>query len=519
MSSHDRPGFCVLRRRSFSAFIVGALTLAAASAYAGEYDSFRQRGDEYTWTSRGLPTKEAPGQWVGTPDGAEGSFAFTAAVSGASVAVAAKRFASTGALLGAASRCLGNPGCFVGSAVVSALVAWLGTRQGTVVDLRADGSIYKRNTDVYCPGGSCYEFAWDWGPQAHQWTPSMSTVCQAFAAAMNWNAAVPAAEKPYTVEYYAPPASPGAGVKCYLVASNGKKVNNFSKVRAASSPPPAWVPGTFEDVASNVQGAPPSGLPVELVKGGEPPDTVGAGVTTTPQNLPGSTTNTTYNIDSRIISETHNTTVNVNNESSSVVVLPGAPYPVTLPNGSTVNVDTKVTKTTTANADGTVTKTETRATVPSQAVVADHKSVSIMPGPETATARLTGSQTVTVTNLETGQQNTTTTRQTDSPATAPPSSEPAPTDCDKRPTSAGCVDLGQPAAADQLQRRTVNGGFADVPFAAPAQCPAPRAVVLLGRQYAFSFQPLCDNLAAVRGLILAMASAIAAFIFVDGLKT
>lgn len=519
MTEYDRPGFRVLCRGALVASVVGALTFAAVSAHAGEYDSFRQRGDEYTWTSRGLPTKEFAGQWVGTPDGAEGSFAFTAAVSGASVAVAAKRFASTGALLGAASRCFGNPVCLAGSATVAALVAWLGARQGTVVDLRADGSIYKRNNDVYCSGGTCYEFSWSWGPQANQWTPSMSTVCQAFAAAMNSNPGVPAAEKPYSVEYYAPPTGPGAAVRCYLVAANGKKVNNFSQVRAASSPPPAWIPGTFDDVANNVQGVPPSGLPVELVKGGETPDTVGSGVTTTPQNLPGSTTNTTYNIDSRIISETHNTTVNVNNENSSVVVSPGAPYPVTLPNGSTVNVDTKVTKTTTANPDGTVTKTETRATVPSQAVVADHKSVSIMPGPETATARLTGSQTVTVTNLETGQHTTTTTQQTNAPAAAPPSSEPAPTDCDKRPTSAGCVDLGQPAAADQLQRRTVNGSFSDVPFASPAQCPAPRAVVLLGHQYAFSFQPLCDNLAAVRGLILAMASAIAAFIFVDGLRT
>lgn len=89
------------------------------------------------------------------------------------------------------------------------------------------------------------------------------------------------------------------------------------------------------------------------------------------------------------------------------------------------------------------------------------------------------------------------------------------TDCEKNPNSLACQELGTPPESE-ITREEVP--FSIEPINLPGgSCPPGFTFPIPGNPQ-FSWQPLCSNLPAVRAVILVLASTLAAFIFVGGLK-
>lgn len=115
--------------------------------------------------------------------------------------------------------------------------------------------------------------------------------------------------------------------------------------------------------------------------------------------------------------------------------------------------------------------------------------------------------TTTVKNNPDGSKETTTEAQTDQDV------------CAKRPNSAACVDLGSPDQV-KVESLTKDVSFSPVQFAEAGSCPAPVSFSVYGRSLAFSFDAACEQAQGViRAVVLLAASFLAAWIFVDGLKS
>lgn len=91
------------------------------------------------------------------------------------------------------------------------------------------------------------------------------------------------------------------------------------------------------------------------------------------------------------------------------------------------------------------------------------------------------------------------------------------TDCDKFPASAGCAELGT-ATPDVLKQVSKPFTVTAVAFASSSACPAPLSFTVRGLSYSVSYQPLCDRLALLKTLFLAIAGVIAAWIVADSFK-
>lgn len=95
------------------------------------------------------------------------------------------------------------------------------------------------------------------------------------------------------------------------------------------------------------------------------------------------------------------------------------------------------------------------------------------------------------------------------------------TDCDKKPNSIGCSEYGTPDGSVTLGRS--DSGFSSiavVSFGSAASCPAPLPFDVAGRSYSVSFQSICTNANDyIRPVVLVLAAALAAFIFVAGFRS
>lgn len=131
---------------------------------------------------------------------------------------------------------------------------------------------------------------------------------------------------------------------------------------------------------------------------------------------------------------------------------------------------------------------------------------------------VTTTTTTVINNYNTTNNITGTTTST---STAPRAADPAPdpkTDCDKYPDSVGCAKLGDTPTSDQLNKKTSAVNVVPVSFAAGSACPQPLGFSVRGTAYTVSYQPLCDKLAVLKFLFLAMAGFIAALILADSFK-
>jgi hypothetical protein len=90
--------------------------------------------------------------------------------------------------------------------------------------------------------------------------------------------------------------------------------------------------------------------------------------------------------------------------------------------------------------------------------------------------------------------------------------------CEVNPDSAGCAKLGEAPNADPLSKTTKSlGPITPVTFTG-GTCPSPVAFSAFNRSYSFAYTPLCDKLASLAPLFLALATLAAAWIMAEGFK-
>lgn len=93
------------------------------------------------------------------------------------------------------------------------------------------------------------------------------------------------------------------------------------------------------------------------------------------------------------------------------------------------------------------------------------------------------------------------------------------TECAKHPDSAGCAALGTPPADGSLPKSNTPVTYSPVQFDV-ATCPTAVSFTAFGVARTLEFSPMCDAATTwVKPVILVIAAAIGAFIFVGGLKS
>lgn len=186
-----------------------------------------------------------------------------------------------------------------------------------------------------------------------------------------------------------------------------------------------------------------------------------------------------------------------------------APAPLAVPMTRTVTstfnpATNQTTTTTTTSPHGAVvvktyTPTTTLSTTPTTSTVS--KQVTVV---TTTTDTVTGQ---TLVNNET---------KTETKPLVPPVA--TPTDCEKSPSNIGCAAFGQPPSPDLLVKSSIPVSITSIAFAGSSSCPAPLSFSAFSGSYAVSYQPLCDKLAVLRGLFVAIAGVIAAYIVITAFK-
>lgn len=127
----------------------------------------------------------------------------------------------------------------------------------------------------------------------------------------------------------------------------------------------------------------------------------------------------------------------------------------------------------------------------------------------------TNETTVTIVNVDNSIRSSTTTVTTPVPSTQTPKTEDP---CLANPDRIGCSKLGTPVASDQLEKETVAVTVTPVAFAGAATCPGPISFNVAGHQYAVEYTPLCQKLAVLKFLFLAMAGFVAAYVVASMFK-
>jgi hypothetical protein len=120
-------------------------------------------------------------------------------------------------------------------------------------------------------------------------------------------------------------------------------------------------------------------------------------------------------------------------------------------------------------------------------------------------------------SIETTPLVRTNTETTGQDAKSPPA-EPPKDPCDANPDRLGCMTAGTPAKQDELSKETKNVTVDPVTFAPGGACPAPLSFTAFARSYAFQYTPLCNQLAKVAPLFMALAAFVAAWILADSFK-
>ncbi len=174
--------------------------------------------------------------------------------------------------------------------------------------------------------------------------------------------------------------------------------------------------------------------------------------------------------------------------------------PVTVTAPSTVAGPT----TTTNNADGTKTVTQTT----NNFSTAGNTITNV--GPTTTT---------TVYNTDNSVKSTSTSTTTPGPNDQPPQ-----TDCDKFPDDVACTKLGSPLPAERLPSSTQSVTLTPSIFTSSAACPADSVIPVhvgpFSSTATISYAKMCEATSTyVYPLVMLIGAAIAAFVFIGGLKS
>lgn len=90
--------------------------------------------------------------------------------------------------------------------------------------------------------------------------------------------------------------------------------------------------------------------------------------------------------------------------------------------------------------------------------------------------------------------------------------------CLKNPESIACAKFGDPPEPEKIVDTEHEVAVTPVTFASGGSCPSPLGFTVIGKNYAISYQPLCDQLYILKALFLMMASVVAAYILADSFR-
>lgn len=364
--------------------------------------------------------------------------------------------AAAGAVTGAAmGGPIGAAIATVGSVAVFAIPAFADAFARAKARVAANGTFEKQDTTV-CSVAPCYEYQ---GANNGVWYSNLTS------AAANSVGVKPADCSGFSI-YRARLVSvqPPTGYTFqwdYCGTSNPALSNGTSTVsrRSAAPSPVAWIPATQAEVIASITANAPTAAEVQALVDFNFPPEVAPVSTSGPAELP------LFNTVKLGIDGTKTTT----QETAKFSYFPDS-----------VKVEKKVTQTVEAPAK-------------TQNVVTTNPDGSTSTGVITTPAKTTVSETV-----EGKPQDDR-------------------TDCERYPDASGCVKLGDAPAPDPLSKKTSAVSVVSVAFAG-GSCPPPIAFTAMGHSYGFSYSPMCDRLAVLKYVFLAIAGVMAAFILADSFK-
>lgn len=322
----------------------------------------------------------------------------------------------------------------------------------------------------------------------------------------------------------------------YVNGTNTHYTNLDYQRTTTGTLPGGWLPASLDDIAPYMTARPPpSTYPVQILSAGVPLDAAPvsmSGPTSLPEPAPQvqtvqypkqqDQTSTTvasgnpFNLpDNQPVDQVSTESIMTGPGSKSVNGPPIlgyeglAPQPLSVP----------VTKTATSTFNPTTNQTTTVThTVPHGAVQTKTctPTTALTSTATTSTVSKTVTCVTTTIDSVTGQTLANSDTVTETSTTAAPVTQA--TDCEKSPTNVGCAALGQAPPADPLLKTAFPVSITSITFAGTSSCPQPLSFNVRTGSYAFSYQPLCDKLAVLRGLFLAIAGVIAAYVVITAFK-
>lgn len=142
---------------------------------------------------------------------------------------------------------------------------------------------------------------------------------------------------------------------------------------------------------------------------------------------------------------------------------------------------------------------------------------TVTTNPDGTTVTRTVTHNVTYTGNTVNYTTTTVINNNGQVTTETKPAEPPIDQCQRYPDTVGCKNLDTPAS-DVLKTKTHAVAVTAVAFASSSVCPSPLSFTLRGASYGVSYQPLCDRLALLKALFLALAGVLAAFIVADSFR-
>ena len=344
------------------------------------------------------------------------------------------------------------------------------------------------------------------------------------------------------VTFYGPistPRSLGAGwcsKEWAYYNPNYAWANPYYSPNGTPSPslPQGWLPASMDDIAPYMTNrTPPLAFPDQLIQaGGAPEDSAKSIANGTIPQLPNATFTTVYPTPADKTSTSSqlgnpwglaaNTPTGTGTTSGTASIAPGAtsstgavPQGYTPPAVGPVNTPTTTTSTSTYNptTNMTTTTTVTHQDGATQTSTVSTSTTAVNTNNNTSTVTNNTSTVTNVTNNVTGATISTTTG-TSTPSEPQTAQK---TDCDKHPSAIGCSEYGTPPVADVLPKTSTPVSIVATTFATSSSCPADVTFTAYG-SHIFGYASLCNWLASVRTLLLAIAAVIAAYVLITAFK-
>lgn len=443
------------------------------------------------------------------------------------VKLSAARYASTAALFASASRVAFSPYGLVAALALPPLYDWITSEGGTNIRVNPGRTGVEVKDPSVCTVSPCAEYQ-----PANQsiWVRSIPNGDSALVSACKMSVSSASKPNPAFVQTYHSVVSPNTCRLSYTWNGVDQGIGNITLVTRNYTPlPPGWLPASMDDIAPYMTPrVPPVGLAKALIDAGGYIDVTPVTITTVapPPEISPSVQTTTYPKPANIIT----TVTQIGNPYGLAPNTPTVTSATTgsqpLAKGNTTNsgpapatppvtyVDTPTQTVITSTYDPGTDQT-TSTTVKSQDGAQNVKSTTnitnITNTTDSSTATTTTTNVTTITNTTTNTllvPTITDTIQRDDPKS----------DCEKNPSMIGCAEFGAPPTPDVLERTDHAVSITPVTFASSSACPAPLTFSVRSQSYSVAYTPLCDRLAMLKTLFLALAAVVASYIVITALK-